>query len=631
MTGEEWERLVERLDSLARAEPARYRRRVGLLAGLGYAYVVGVLALLIAAAAGVVWLAIIGTVAILKFLIPLGAFVLLILRALWVRVPPPEGIRLTRKDAEPLWRALDELRNAVEGPKVHTLLLDGQLNAGIVQIPRLGPLGWQRNYLVVGLPLMPALDEDEFRAVVAHELGHLSKSHGRFASWIYRLRSTWTRLLMTLEEDEHWGQYVFRRFFGWYAPYFNAYSFALARAHEYEADQAAADATGPRTAARALVSLTTAARVVEGSFWPSVYERARKEAEPPADAFGPLGDALVGGRNERMTARWVSAELEQPSGWADTHPSLADRLRSLGVPEGEELALLRTNGDGRASAASRLLGPAADDLAGLLDREWRQAVLPAWREEHRRAQDAQAALGRLDERAASEELPEEDAWQRAELTAEFRGPDEAIPLLEGLLARSPEDARAHFALGGLLLDREDERGLDHLERAVSADPGAVLPACERAFVFLTEQGRDEEAERYRARAEEHLKTLADADEERQSVSLEDEFLPHGLPDDVVERLRRLLRFYEEVGQAYVVRKRLRHLADQAPLYVVGIVQKRRLRRALKDNGPSSLAERLVHDIRLPSDFHVIVPGRGSGLNEKLAAVDGAAILDPDES
>jgi hypothetical protein len=205
MTGEEWERLVERLDSLARAEPARYRRRVGLLAGLGYAYVVVVLALLIAAAAGVVWLAIIGTVAILKFLIPLGAFVLLILRALWVRVPPPEGIRLTRKDAEPLWRALDELREAVEGPKVHTLLLDGQLNAGIVQIPRLGPLGWQRNYLVVGLPLMQALDGDEFRAVVAHELGHLSKSHGRFASWIYRLRSTWTRLLMTLEEDEHGG------------------------------------------------------------------------------------------------------------------------------------------------------------------------------------------------------------------------------------------------------------------------------------------------------------------------------------------------------------------------------------------------------------------------------------------
>lgn len=354
---------------------------------------------------------------------------------------------------------------------------------------------------------MQALDEDEFRSVVAHELGHLSKSHGRFASWIYRLRSTWTQLLMTLEEDEHWGRFVFRGFFSWYAPYFSAYSFALARAHEYEADQAAADATGPRTAARALVSVTIAARVLEDSFWPDLYGRARQEDEPPATAFGPLGVALAGERNERMTARWVSAELRQPSGWADTHPSLADRLHALGVPAGEELSLLRSSDDGRASA-SHLLGSAADELTGLLDREWREAVRPAWRDEYRRTQEAQAALVRLDERAASEELPQEDAWQRAELTAEFRGPDEAIPLVEEVLARSPGDARAEFALGALLLDREDERGLDHLERAMSADPEAVVPACERAFVFLMEHERDEEAERYRARAEEHFRKLA---------------------------------------------------------------------------------------------------------------------------
>ena len=43
---------------------------------------------------------------------------------------------------------------------------------------------------------------------------------------------------------------------------------------------------------------------------------------------------------------------------------------------------------------------------------------------------------------------------------------------------------------------------------MSADPGAVLPACERAFVFLMEHERDEEAERYRARAEEHFRKLA---------------------------------------------------------------------------------------------------------------------------
>ena len=86
----------------------------------------------------------------------------------------------------------------------------------------------------------------EFRAVLAHELGHLSRHHARFGNWIYRIRQTWDRLLAILANEGSLATKPFAKFLGWYAPYFNAYSFVLARANEYEADAASMRIAGAR-------------------------------------------------------------------------------------------------------------------------------------------------------------------------------------------------------------------------------------------------------------------------------------------------------------------------------------------------------------------------------------------------
>src|SRR5207248_8888294 len=133
------------------------------------------------------------------------------------------------------------------------VLLDESFNAGVIQIPRLGLLGWQRNYLVIGLPLMQALSPEQFRAAIAHEMGHLSRNHGRFAGWVYRLQQTWSRLLETLQAERHGASVLFEWFFNWYAPYFSAYSFVLRRADEYVADRCAVELAGVRSASEALI------------------------------------------------------------------------------------------------------------------------------------------------------------------------------------------------------------------------------------------------------------------------------------------------------------------------------------------------------------------------------------------
>jgi Zn-dependent protease with chaperone function len=260
MTNDHWDALVRRLETEAEHDPDSYKRRVALWAAGGYAVLVGALLVAVAAVTGVAVAIVAGGGALLiKLAIPALVLAAVIVRALFVKLPPPDGIELTASDAPALFYEIERLRGELGAPGIHHVLLDGNFNAAIVQIPRIGPFGWQRNYLVIGLPLLHALPTDELSAVIAHELGHIGGGHGRFSAWIYRLRSSWARLMEELDSGDHTGAGLMRRFFEWYVPRFSAASFALARAHEYEADTVAARGAGARHAALALARLETSA------------------------------------------------------------------------------------------------------------------------------------------------------------------------------------------------------------------------------------------------------------------------------------------------------------------------------------------------------------------------------------
>src|SRR5512144_3329324 len=95
MTREDYEALVQRLEGYAKAHPDRYAVRVGVLAGVGYAYVWLVLAI---ATGLLVWLVRVeirgefGGAGLIRLTVALVLFVYTILRALWVRFEAPAGI-----------------------------------------------------------------------------------------------------------------------------------------------------------------------------------------------------------------------------------------------------------------------------------------------------------------------------------------------------------------------------------------------------------------------------------------------------------------------------------------------------------------------------------------------------------
>lgn len=507
--------MVARLEQESARAPWRYRAKVVLLTLLGF----GILALMLAAVG--FGLALLGGVAVFLAFSGFGAIILLLklgkllfllavplwftlksaLRALFLRLPKPEGRAITRAEAPALFEALDSMRRAMRGPRFHHVLVVDEVNAAVVQRPAFGLVGWPRNYLLLGLPLLECLAPSEALAVVAHEYGHLAGAHGRFSAFIYRLRHTWSTVQAYVEHFQGWLARLVSPLVRWYAPYFNAYTFVLARTDEYRADAASARLVGPRHMRHALKRVNLIAPH-HSNFMQQAYARADDEPAPPADLMQRWADLGPAGEQEAATRRWLDDALDRAGHFTDTHPTLRARLAAL-PGQGAADADAADFGDDALpplldgqSASQAWFGAALDGLRAGLQQRWVEHVAEGWRERHDKVQADRARLRAL--RAQ----PERDTAAEFEmLHLAMRHEPDADPCeaLARFNAANPDHAGGLFLEAMALLDKDDDAGLAHLDRAMALDVDAIKPGCERAFAFLTAREESERAEAYAAR------------------------------------------------------------------------------------------------------------------------------------
>ncbi len=102
------------------------------------------------------------------------------------------GQAVPREQAAGLMALVDELRQRLDVPPIDEVRLeDDEFNAGVLE---LGPsvFRWRtRRILSLGVPFLAAVDAAALRGVIAHELGHFSRRHGRFGHWLYQARAAW--------------------------------------------------------------------------------------------------------------------------------------------------------------------------------------------------------------------------------------------------------------------------------------------------------------------------------------------------------------------------------------------------------------------------------------------------------
>ena len=475
--------------------------------------------LLLVAALSVVWLKAAGV----KIAIVMAVFLWMVLKALWVKLSPPQGAEITARDAPALFAMIEELRRALRSPRFHHVLVTDDFNAAVAQAPRLGLFGWSRNYLLIGLPLAKALTAEQFKAVLAHEFGHLSKGHGRMSNWIYCQRLRWSRLMAVLEAAESWGLFLFRPFLRWYAPYFNAYSYPLARANEFEAD-----ATSARLASR----------------------RAAAEALTAVNVVGAISRSASGPRSCAAPTRCRSPRLRRSRSWARASRPTSTRPRSR--PGSSRRWRARPRSTTRIprspSACTRW---ARSPALCFRPPARRPTACSAARSSASRANSTSAgtrascppgrsAIAKSRRRASGSPSSTPSTARGAELTLQEAYDRRSLPNRPAVTwraasrncarctTRAADDPVLHYTLGLRLLARDDETGAALLKRAMQRDPWEIVRCCQALRDYCWRKGRKDEAHEWHRRMSERMELEHAAKKERDEVRSSDRFERHGM-------------------------------------------------------------------------------------------------------
>jgi Zn-dependent protease with chaperone function len=597
MQEEEYIQLVQKAEEAAEKNIKSYRNKLLLYAGLGYAVIFLILFSLIALIGGTLATAFISSALFLillkkKLIFILAIVVWILLKAVWVKFEEPTGYVLERKQFHKLFDTIDQLRLQLKSLPIHQVILTPELNAAVVQTPRLGIFGWQKNTLIIGLELMLILSADEMRAVLAHELGHLSRNHSRFNGWIYRARIMWQKVMEEFEHSESFGAKLLQRFFDWYVPRFSAYSFALARNNEYEADAISVELTDKETATHALVNVHASSPYINEHYWSSYYKKADRIPEPDHAPYEGLVRFMAENKITQadMLAR-IKQAMEETTNYSDTHPCLKDRFNSIG---GAPVLPVPAS----ISAAREWLGDKYYSVLKDFDDDWYANNKEGWRD---RYDYVKASLEKLEHYASQDmtQLSEEDLWQYGVLNLEFKSDDEALPIFRYYKQQVPYDPDGSYMIGQILYRKDDEACLAEFEHAAQKD-SLKVDACEYAYYYLLNHDREEEAGKWRIMGEEQMYINQAAQMERSEATVEDVYEAPELNDEI-RVISDLLLQHPKVKKLWVAKKQVQYYPEQ-PVYIFAFAPKGFY---LSYEGvQKSVAEALQYD----ADVFVVVKG-----------------------
>lgn len=629
MNRQETEQLVRRLEEFSRRYPRVLLARTLGLIGLAYLYLVlvQVFLLFLMLLLLVVSLRLPG---LIKFTLPglmaSGSMLMATVRSVWIRLQPPEGIPVSRKEAPKLYALLDDLAASLDCPMVNQVVFSGDLNAAVSQIPRLGILGWYRSWLVIGLPLMECLSVEEFRATMAHEFAHVSRRDGRLSNWVYRVRATWGGVChRVLQRKSRWNAPVVW-FVEWFLPRFDVHADLLSRRTEYRADASAARVAGNRAMAHTLVRLELAGRLLSVRTWPGIMARVNQEPTPPEAVHTELA-AVLHSDYPGEAAIWLTEALRVNTSPGDRHPCLRERLESLGFAGcGVSPSRLGLPAPGSFPAASTLLGESRDSISACLSVEWRDAAREHWKERHEAVARTEKELAELE---ADSGGPPDAAtlWKRIVALLDLRGDAAAAPVAEQLLMLVPDHAGARFVLGRHLLARGEVRGVDLVDAAMKTDSRLVSEGCRLLHDHFVRAGDAERAaemiDRFSAaRTSERL-----AEEERLEIRPGDTFVPHGLSDECLRQVIEMAASEPELRELLVARKEVRHRPAQK-YYVLVVRIGTPWWKLRANNADAKLLDRLVQ--RCPFDGWVhacVLRDDTKRLAKRIRAIPGAGVYD----
>ncbi len=518
------------------------------------------------------------------------------LNGLTAQFVPRRDKPLNPKDFPLLFEMIEQIRKETGAPELDKVTLIDTLNAGVdEQWTSLFNRTPQYN-LYIGLDMMALLSKEEFKSVLAHEMGHLVARDTYYSSWFSRVLLCWQNILEGEETGNSSLVKMFRSYWSRFQDNYNAIRLTVSRQAEFQADLAETKVTSPETAAHSLLRFDLYLRALAIDYERELYLASRKEPVPPEDFYEHRLEYLSRSLDHRVIEEALHMAGSIQTALNDSHPALKDRLAAIGYPDMTEIILPEVD-----EPATDLLGDKQEEVEKRIAKIHRRKWVGWWRENYEQARRDHDALKLLDEYEDSSRSPQDKEWEKLSIKLNDMDNWQSELELTAFLEKYPNHSEARLLRGTLRLLFYRENGREDVELAVAERPDLRPVAFEALGNYLYTSGQFEELLKLIERVDHHADEWEKSNKERNKLSPSVKLLPTRLKDHDLKDLKTALAELNRIETVYIARAETTYFPEE-DFYVVVVGMKDK-----KVPNPDHLAFQVSKNLHVPHKVFVVPP------------------------
>lgn len=410
-----------------------------------------------------------------------------------IRPHKPSGRPLSPDETPRLIKLINEIQKEHKTGKIHEIKITDKFEIKIIRTSIYGYPVLFTNTLLIGLPLLQCLSNEQFKIALIRELSHLRKRFFRITSWFYFLRQYWCQYKLAYQNSWKIPHAIMRIFFSWYAPVYNILSQGAARKEKLYTDIYTLGSVDKVTLVEMISIIGISQHYLENNFWPHLYNKAYKHKAPPYLPYASIEQNIKSRIDNKISQTWIDQAMNSKQPPSD-EPGFHQRLTNL------DLQRVLLPHPVMQSACRFYLQDTLDTITHQMDTVWFMTHKFEWQNKYKTGQQEQRELKELGSQILSGFISDENAWIYIQLVKKYMEPADQIPLFKNLLKIHTEDARIRFHIGKTLLKNSDSTGLAALESAMEQDPNYTVVACQLITKYCVSTGDSKSAQAFRRKA-----------------------------------------------------------------------------------------------------------------------------------
>ena len=400
--------------------------------------------------------------------------VIIILKSLYIKLEAPNEVTLNREEHPQLFKVIDSAIEMTKAPKLDEIYILDDANVRVTCLLNgFGANG--KNVLGIGIQVLKLLNEEEFKAVIIHELAHIYNDDTKVSSKISRRLTRWNEIVYSVDEGDNIIKMILLLPFAkFYIEKIERYLDAMSQTKELLADKEVSKYMSVEIYAKATMKL----EIME-EFLANPYSKLeiRSSDEAPKNYFTTLFEDFESELPNRKE-QWMNQIKKRISSIYDTHPSFKERMEALGIED--------FNYDINFNDQSDDYKKEIDTLIEIKNKQWYKYWSDQWEEV---TKEYKEQLEIIKNYKATDDI--EKIIEYGEALEDLGEYEKALDFYKDISSKDKECAIAMYKVGQIMLMNNNEEGIEYIEKSVELDGSFFISAMGIITEYFLDNGMKE--------------------------------------------------------------------------------------------------------------------------------------------